>query len=70
MTRMGMVKIELEYAVDLDDKDMVKAGIEAIYEDVMNAVKYDELENYIIVESNSNLDPELIPEFLLKDEEV
>lgn len=70
MTRMGMVKIELEYAVDLDDKDMVKAGIEAIYEDVMNAVKYDELENYIIVESNNNLDPELIPEFLLKDEEV
>jgi hypothetical protein len=41
--RLGRVCITHSYVVDLDNADMVQAAQDALYEDIMSAVKYDEL---------------------------
>lgn len=63
--RLGKVKIELEYVVDLDNDDMVNDAKNALYEDLMAAYKYDGLYNLIEVTGEDKfLNEENIPEFL------
>jgi hypothetical protein len=61
---MGKVFIHLNYYVDLDDEDMVDHAMTALYEDVMNAVKYDEVHLWIDVEEAEGISEDNIPEFL------
>jgi hypothetical protein len=67
--KLGKVKIQLEYVVDLDNQDMVDYAKIAIYEDVMNAIKYDEIHNYIEVIEDKTAKESDIPEFLIEQEE-
>jgi len=66
----GSVEICLGYVVDTDNKEMVKSAMDALYEDVMNAVKHNELKDCIVVtkDSTGNLSERQIPDFLLEDE--
>lgn len=66
--RLGKVRILTEYVVDLDDEGMVSSAQLSLYEDLMNAVKYDELEAWIDIVPAPEADESDIPEFL-KDEE-
>ena len=63
--RMGKVIISAEYFVDLDNNGMVDEAKECLYEDIMNAVKHEELHNYIEVEPAPEANESDIPEFLL-----
>ena len=64
---LGRVVISAGYVVDLDDEEMVDHAKESLFEDIMNAVKYNELGGYIEVDKKP--DPDLteqdIPSFLL-----
>ena len=65
--RVGYIKLTIQYAVDLDDPDMVSEAKDCIYDDVTNMVKYDEVASWIKV---GKADPKLrtgdIPDFLLE----
>lgn len=65
--RTGRIVV-YSYVVDLDNEEMVERAKTCAYEDIMNAVKYNEVGNLLSVEEASGLDPSDIPEFL-KDEE-
>jgi hypothetical protein len=65
--RTGRIVI-YSYVVDLDNEEMVERAKTCAYEDIMNAVKYNEVGNLLSVEEAAGLDPSDIPEFL-KDEE-
>ena len=60
--------IVYSYVVDLDNEEMVERAKTCAYEDIMNAVKYNEVGNLLSVVEDSTLNEEDIPEFL-KDEE-
>ena len=62
--RMGVVRFELEYAVDLNDQSMVDHAKECLYEDIMSMVKYDEVFNGIQIVETTNVTYDDIPEFL------
>lgn len=62
--RFGRVVVRCSYVVDLDNKDMISEAKDCIYEDVMNAVKYDELQNYIEVVEDKSAKESDIPDFL------
>jgi hypothetical protein len=68
--RMGLVRFELSYAVDLNDNEMVDHAKECLYEDVMSIVKHDETFNGIRVEENTEVSYDDIPEFLLEEEDM
>lgn len=68
--RMGLVRFELSYAVDLNDKEMVDHAKECLYEDIMSMVKHDETFNCIRVEENSDIEYDNIPEFLLGERDM
>lgn len=69
--RLGKVKIEIEYVVDLDNDEMVSEAKNAIYEDLMSAVKYDELFNHIeVTDEDKTLKEEDIAEFLKEEEDT
>ncbi len=65
--RTGRIVI-YSYVVDLDNEEMVERAKTCAYEDIMNAVKYNQVGNLLSVEEVAGLDPSDIPEFL-KDEE-
>ena len=65
--RTGRI-IVYSYVVDLDNEEMVERAKTCAYEDIMNAVKYNEVGNLLSVVEDSTLNEEDIPEFL-KDEE-
>ncbi len=65
--RTGRIVV-YSYVVDLDNEEMVERAKTCAYEDIMNAVKYNEVGNLLSVEEVPDLDPSDIPEFL-KDEE-
>ena len=67
--RLGRVQISHSYVVDLDNQEMVEHGKEALFEDLMNAVKFDELWSNIQVEKDPEASENDIPEFLLDIEE-
>ena len=62
--RLGRVQISHSYVVDLDNKEMVEDGTEALYDDLMNAVKFDELGANIVVLEDSTATEDEIPSFL------
>lgn len=64
---LGRVYFELDYVVDLDNPHMVEHAKQCIYEDVMTAYKYDEVQNYISVKEDKKAKAKDIPEFLLDD---
>jgi hypothetical protein len=64
--KLGKIVLDLSYVVDLNDQDMVDQAKECIYEDIMNAYKYNEIHNYIeVIESPESKESD-IPEFLLE----
>lgn len=69
MPRLGRVYFNINYVVDLDNKDMVDEAKQCVFEDVMNAVKYDEVAAHIEVVSDATATEEDIPEFLLPPKE-
>lgn len=66
--RMGLVHFTVSYPVDLDDAKMVDEAHTALYEDAMNAIKNNELRNWIGVKEAPEIDRSEIPSFLLEDE--
>ena len=62
--RLGRVKIGWSYVVDLDDEEMIRQATDALYEDLMNAVKYDELHLWIDHEEDDEATEEDIAGFL------
>jgi hypothetical protein len=67
--RTGKVEITHSYIVDLDTPDMVQEAKDALYEDVMSAVKFDELHAMIDVNEAPDADPGEIAEFLQEEPE-
>ena len=68
--KLGKVKIKMEYVVNLDNENMIKEAKNALYEDLMNAYKYDEIYNHIeVTEQDESLKECDIPEFLLEKDE-
>ena len=65
--RLGKVYIHHYYVVDLDNEDMVDEAKMCMFEDLMNAVKYDELGNWISVKEDNSLKESDIPSFLTED---
>jgi hypothetical protein len=47
---------------------MVRHATEALYEDLMQGVKYGDLANWISVSEDKNATEDMIPEFLLEKE--
>jgi len=67
--RLGRIGYYHYYVVDLDNNDMCELATISIYEDIMNAVKYDELHLAInVIEETPELKEEDIPEFLKEEE--
>lgn len=65
--KLGRVYFRASYVVDLDDQDMVDEAKECVFEDVCNAVKFDEIADSIVVgEPDPKLTEAEIPEFLLE----
>ena len=62
--RLGRVIIRTSYVVDLDNDSMIEEARDCLYEDVMNAVKFDELQNYIEVVEDKKAKVSDIPDFL------
>lgn len=63
--RLGRVYFRASYVVDLDNQDMVDEAKECVFEDVCNAVKFDEIgESIIVGEPDPKLTEADIPEFL------
>jgi len=62
--RLGRVCINHTYVVDLNNKDMIREAVDCLYEDLMNAVKYDELQDWIHVVADPTATEDDIPEFL------
>ena len=67
--RLGRVVLKIGYVVDLDNQEMVDHGKDCAYEDIMNAVKYDEVHNWIDVVPAPDASENDIPEFLLPEPE-
>jgi hypothetical protein len=65
--RLGRVKLNLDYVVDLDDKDMVDTAKECLYEDIGSMIKYNELWEAITVNEDENAEESEISSFLEKD---
>lgn len=66
---MGKVQINAFYVVDLDNPDMVEEAKIALYDDIMNAVKYDELAYWIESIEDKTMVEDDICEFLLGEED-
>lgn len=64
MTRLGRVVFDLGYVVDLDNEEMVDDAKTCVIEDIHNAIKYGELDQYIEVRDDPDAKVEDIPEFL------
>jgi len=67
--KLGKVFIDVGYVVDLENEEMVQHAMDAIYEDVMNMVKYNELHNAIEVKDVDDANEGDIPEFLTEETE-
>lgn len=67
--RLGKVKISYEYVVDLDNESMVEQAKDALFEDISNSIKYEELGQIITTEETPNASENDIPDFLLEEDE-
>lgn len=69
--RLGKVKIEVSYVVDLDSQNRVRNATESVVEDVHNAVKYGEVGQMVeLVKDDKGLSEDDIPESLKELEEI
>jgi hypothetical protein len=66
--KLGRICVDLNYIVDMDNDEMVRHATEALYEDLMQGVKYGDLANWISVSEDKNATEDMIPEFLLEKE--
>ena len=67
---LARLVIDLSYVVDVNDPDMIEHARASLYEDVMDAVKYNRLAEVIEIQDvDPTLTEEDIPEFLLEDME-
>lgn len=64
--RLGRVYIDFGYIVDLDNPEMVEDAKQCLFDDLTNAFKYGEIEQYIDIEdAPPGTTDDAIPEFLL-----
>ena len=70
MNKYKRLTLDLGYVVRAGDDQMIQHAKEAFYEDIMNAVKYDELFDWIDVVDAPGATEADIPEFLLETEEI
>jgi len=66
--KLGRISVDLNYIVDIDNDEMVRHATEALYEDLMQGIKYGDLGNWIRVSEDKNATEDMIPEFLLDKE--
>lgn len=66
--KLGRIYLDLKYIVDMDNDDMVAHATEALYEDLMQGVKYGNITDWIDVVEDKNATEDMIPEFLLEKE--
>jgi len=66
--KLGRICVDLNYIVDIDNDEMVRHATEALYEDLMQGVKYGNITNWIDVIEDKNAKEDMIPEFLLEKE--
>jgi hypothetical protein len=67
---LARLVIDLSYVVDVNDPDMIEHARSAIYEDVYNLIKTDELAEAITLQDvDPTLTEEDIPEFLLEGQD-
>jgi hypothetical protein len=66
--KLGRICVDLNYIVDMDNDEMVRHATEALYEDLMQGVKYGDLANWISISEDKNAKEDMIPEFLLEKE--
>ena len=66
--RLGRVVMAMSYVVDMDDPDMIQEAKDCLYEDICNAVKYNEMGNFDII-PDKTLTTKDIPDFLLNRED-
>ena len=67
--RLGRVKIAHSYVVDLDNEEMCKEAATCLYEDLLNAVKFDELDLWIETVEDSTAVESDIASFLTEESE-
>jgi hypothetical protein len=65
--KLGRVVIDLGYVVDLDNQDMVDEAKDCFYEDISNAIKYNEIGGMMEVIDAPNANEGDIPEFLTEE---
>ena len=66
--KLGRICVDLNYIVDMDNDEMVRHATEALYEDLMQGIKYGDLANWIRISEDKNAKEDMIPEFLLEKE--
>lgn len=66
--KLGKIYISHKYIVDLEDQNMIEQAKIAMYEDLMNAVKYDELHLWINIDQDDTAEEQDIPEFLIEED--
>ena len=63
--RLGRVEFSVGYVVDLDNPGIVFYAEDAVYSDLCNIIKYDQMHRHIrVVDALPTDTPEDIPEFL------
>ena len=66
--KLGRISLDLNYIIDMDNEEMVRHAIEALYEDLMQGVKYGDLANWIRISEDKDAKEDMIPEFLLDEQ--
>lgn len=67
--KLMKVVFDLGYVVDGENPEMVAEAKDAIYEDIMNAFKFEEVANYMELVDAPDATEHDIPDFLLPDPE-
>ncbi len=66
--KLGRICVDLNYIVDMDNDEMVRHATEALYEDLMQGIKYGDLANWICISEDKDAKEDMIPEFLLEEQ--
>ena len=70
--RLGKVEINYGYVVDLDNEEMVEQAEACLYEDLLQAFKFNEIEHWIGKKEADRFNPAYseddIPSFLTEDD--
>ena len=70
MAKLKKVTLDIYYMVYADDENMIRHAKDSLYDDIMSAVKHDELFGLIrVVDAPPNAKECDIPEFLLEEED-